>query len=198
MNEPSNFVQGSTKGCKKNNLDNPPFLPNVLGGKLADKTICMSAEQHLGKHYNLHSLYGHSEAVVTMKYISTFNLSLSFVKAVDTTWLKYAHARIYAHAHARTYTQARTYAHIRTHACAHMHIDAHMNMHAQMYARKHTHTHALTHANTHAHARAHANRHTHALTHANTHAYIHMHTCIHTHAHTSYMHTYIRHGLPSL
>lgn len=27
MNEPSNFVEGSTVGCTKGPLDNPPFTP---------------------------------------------------------------------------------------------------------------------------------------------------------------------------
>ena len=69
MNEPSNFVVGSIKGCGKNHLDNPPFIPGVIGGRLADKTICMSAKHYIGTHYDLHSLYGHSESVVTKKYV---------------------------------------------------------------------------------------------------------------------------------
>lgn len=68
MNEPSNFIQGSTKGCTDNKWDNPPYLPKVIGNKLADKTICMDAKQNLGRHYDLHSLYGHSEAKVTKRY----------------------------------------------------------------------------------------------------------------------------------
>jgi len=66
MNEPSNFVQGSTKGCSSNRYDHPPYLPGIIGGYLADKTVCMSAKHAIGIHYDLHSLYGHSEAVATM------------------------------------------------------------------------------------------------------------------------------------
>ncbi|XP_053392914.1 lysosomal alpha-glucosidase-like isoform X2 [Mercenaria mercenaria] len=66
MNEPSNFVAGSESGCPDNTLENPPFVPPVLlGGKLKDKTLCASAKQHISSHYNLHSLYGHSEAIAT-------------------------------------------------------------------------------------------------------------------------------------
>jgi len=66
MNEPSNFVQGSTKGCSSNRYDHPPYLPGIIGGYLADKTVCMSAKHAIGIHYDLHSLYGYSEAVATM------------------------------------------------------------------------------------------------------------------------------------
>ncbi|XP_057698351.1 lysosomal alpha-glucosidase [Corythoichthys intestinalis] len=58
MNEPSNFVDGSTNGCPSNNLDNPPYTPGVLGGLLRAKTVCASAPQKQSTHYNLHSLYG--------------------------------------------------------------------------------------------------------------------------------------------
>nr|XP_057925995.1 lysosomal alpha-glucosidase isoform X1 [Doryrhamphus excisus] len=58
MNEPSNFLDGSTNGCPSNNLDNPPYTPGVLGGLLRAKTICASAVQKQSIHYNLHSLYG--------------------------------------------------------------------------------------------------------------------------------------------
>ena len=44
----------------------------VLAGTIKEnviyhKTLCMSAKQHLSSHYNLHSLYGHSEAKATMR-----------------------------------------------------------------------------------------------------------------------------------
>ncbi|XP_067130265.1 lysosomal alpha-glucosidase-like isoform X2 [Centruroides vittatus] len=69
MNEPSSFVDGSVYGCEKNNLNYPPFTANVLGskkdGRIFEKTICMDAEQHIGQHYDVHSLYGYYHSKVT-------------------------------------------------------------------------------------------------------------------------------------
>lgn len=63
MNEPSNFYDGTAKGCGKNYFDNPTYLPNVNEGLLAKKTVCMSALHYLGRHYDLHNTYGTSQAV---------------------------------------------------------------------------------------------------------------------------------------
>lgn len=68
MNEPSNFLDGTLKGCPDNSLENPPYLPGARGEILAHKTICMSAKQAMGPHYNLHNLYGISEAHATNRY----------------------------------------------------------------------------------------------------------------------------------
>lgn len=65
MNEPSNFVDGSTESCPSNSLENPPYTPGVLGGLLRSKTVCASAQQKLSTHYNLHSVYGLMEAKAT-------------------------------------------------------------------------------------------------------------------------------------
>ncbi|RVE75910.1 hypothetical protein OJAV_G00003470 [Oryzias javanicus] len=62
MNEPSNFLDGSTNGCPSNSFENPPYTPGVLGGLLRAKTACATAQQKLSIHYNLHSLYGLMEA----------------------------------------------------------------------------------------------------------------------------------------
>uniref|UniRef100_A0A668AIN9 Alpha glucosidase 2 n=1 Tax=Myripristis murdjan TaxID=586833 RepID=A0A668AIN9_9TELE len=62
MNEPSNFLDGSTKGCPSNSLENPPYTPGVLGGLLRGKTVCASAQHKHSLHYNMHSLYGLMEA----------------------------------------------------------------------------------------------------------------------------------------
>ncbi len=98
MNEPSNFISGSTFGCPDSSLDKPPYVPgqvdkvcgggfvqrsqfavknmalkmllsltDVAGGRLMEKTLCASAQQHLSSHYNLHSMYGHFEAIATNK-----------------------------------------------------------------------------------------------------------------------------------
>ncbi|NXD84177.1 LYAG glucosidase, partial [Halcyon senegalensis] len=65
MNEPSNFVEGSQDGCPNNNLEQPPYVPGVFGGRLQAGTICASSQQHLSSHYNLHSLYGLTQAIAT-------------------------------------------------------------------------------------------------------------------------------------
>lgn len=74
MNEPSNFKAGSLTGCGKNSLNYPPYAAGVLGsekdGSLFEKTICMDADQHAGKHYNVHNLYGYFQANVTFRTLA--------------------------------------------------------------------------------------------------------------------------------
>ncbi|XP_077022277.1 lysosomal alpha-glucosidase [Tamandua tetradactyla] len=65
MNEPSNFVRGSQDGCPDNELENPPYVPGVVGGTLQAATLCASSHQHLSTHYNLHNLYGLTEAIAS-------------------------------------------------------------------------------------------------------------------------------------
>ncbi|XP_015672926.1 lysosomal alpha-glucosidase [Protobothrops mucrosquamatus] len=65
MNEPSNFVDGSLEDCPNNKLENPPYVPGMLGGTLKAKTLCASSRQKLSSHYNLHSLYGLTETIAT-------------------------------------------------------------------------------------------------------------------------------------
>ncbi|KAK6195139.1 hypothetical protein SNE40_000623 [Patella caerulea] len=69
MNEPASFVHGSTEGCKHTRWNYPPYTPHVAGsevdGKIYERTICMDYIQHWGRHYDVHSLYGHSEAIQT-------------------------------------------------------------------------------------------------------------------------------------
>ena len=46
------------------------IMIDILGGWLGhlyEKTICMDAEQHWGRHYDVHSLYGHSMAITTFR-----------------------------------------------------------------------------------------------------------------------------------
>lgn len=66
MNDPSNFFNGEKDGCPNNTLEHPPYLPGVAGGVMYYKTLCMSAKQgDNAYHYNLHNVYGISEAIVT-------------------------------------------------------------------------------------------------------------------------------------
>ena len=69
MNEPSNFVDGSLVGCTNNTLDEPPYIPKILGGQLYSSSICPSSQQYLSTHYNLHNMYGHFEAIATNQYV---------------------------------------------------------------------------------------------------------------------------------
>uniref|UniRef100_A0A3B1JC91 Lysosomal alpha-glucosidase n=1 Tax=Astyanax mexicanus TaxID=7994 RepID=A0A3B1JC91_ASTMX len=65
MNEPANFVQGSLLGCPDTDLENPFYVPDMIGGQLNAGTLCMSSQQSLSAHYNLHNLYGLTEAMAT-------------------------------------------------------------------------------------------------------------------------------------
>ena len=47
------------------------FTGNLFGNSLVDKTFCMDADLSWGKHYNVHSLYGHSMAMATNRYSCT-------------------------------------------------------------------------------------------------------------------------------
>uniref|UniRef100_A0A8B9C2N0 alpha-glucosidase n=1 Tax=Anser brachyrhynchus TaxID=132585 RepID=A0A8B9C2N0_9AVES len=71
MNEISNFVQGSNKGCAQNDLNYPPFTPSILDKLMFSKTLCMDAVQKWGKHYDVHNLYGYSMAISTNEVINT-------------------------------------------------------------------------------------------------------------------------------
>lgn len=39
----------------------------IVGDKLYDKTLCMTSQQTASEHYNVHSLYGHTESIATAK-----------------------------------------------------------------------------------------------------------------------------------
>lgn len=78
MNEPSNFVTGSTQGCTKGKLDNPPYAAHV-GDCLPCKTVCPSARQYISSHYNLHNLYGTTEAIASSSALKRIRGKRSFV-----------------------------------------------------------------------------------------------------------------------
>ncbi|XP_072299488.1 lysosomal alpha-glucosidase [Eucyclogobius newberryi] len=79
MNEPSSFVQGSVEGCPDTDVENPPYTPPVVGGQLNAKTLCMSARQRLSTHYNLHNMYGLTEAYATHKALMNIQSKRPFV-----------------------------------------------------------------------------------------------------------------------
>lgn len=64
MNEPSDFDEGSANGCPKSAYEDPQYLPGLYI-KLRKKTICMTAKQYAGIHYNLHSLTGLSQTIAS-------------------------------------------------------------------------------------------------------------------------------------
>ncbi|XP_069485323.1 lysosomal alpha-glucosidase-like [Ambystoma mexicanum] len=65
MNEPANFGTGQNTGCAANNLNYPPYMPKILGGNLADKTLCADSKTYAGDLYDTHSLYGWFQAEPT-------------------------------------------------------------------------------------------------------------------------------------
>ncbi|MCL4124434.1 UNVERIFIED_CONTAM: hypothetical protein GTU68_019351, partial [Idotea baltica] len=81
MNEPSNFWDGQKHGCPKNSsLEHPPFLPHVNGRLLSHKTLCMTARHYIGPHYDVHNLYGISEAIAT-------NAALKMTKGTEAPFI---------------------------------------------------------------------------------------------------------------
>ncbi|XP_055955044.1 lysosomal alpha-glucosidase isoform X1 [Patella vulgata] len=84
MNEISNFVIGSTSGCPDNNLENPPYLPDVNGGSLRANTICTSAQQHLSTQYNIHNMYGYTETVASYHALQDIRGKRPFVISRST------------------------------------------------------------------------------------------------------------------
>jgi lysosomal alpha-glucosidase len=76
MNEPANMVNGNKeKGCdEKNPLNKPPFMPGQDSGLTTyKKTMCPSAKQYLGSHYDLHNMYGYFEAKATYEALKTIH-----------------------------------------------------------------------------------------------------------------------------
>ncbi|XP_026522804.1 sucrase-isomaltase, intestinal [Notechis scutatus] len=72
MNEPASFVNGAVTGCRNSDLNNPIYMPDILGKHvgLNEKTICMESEQILPdgspvRHYDVHNLYGWSQTKPT-------------------------------------------------------------------------------------------------------------------------------------
>ncbi|XP_045766526.1 uncharacterized protein LOC123868162 [Maniola jurtina] len=64
MNEPSNFLSGSMYGdCEPEDL---PYKPIAIPEEgLKYKTLCMDAKHYIGRHYDIHNIYGLTEAIHT-------------------------------------------------------------------------------------------------------------------------------------
>nr|XP_019605399.1 PREDICTED: probable maltase-glucoamylase 2 [Rhinolophus sinicus] len=76
MNEPSNFVDGSVRGCSDETLNKPLYMPYLESRAkgLSSKTLCMESEQILPdgspvRHYDVHSLYGWSQTRPTYEAV---------------------------------------------------------------------------------------------------------------------------------
>ncbi|XP_032257174.1 putative maltase-glucoamylase-like protein FLJ16351 [Phoca vitulina] len=76
MNEPSNFVDGSVRGCSDGILNDPPYMPYLESRDkgLSSKTLCMESEQVLPdgsrvRHYDVHSLYGWAQTRPTYEAV---------------------------------------------------------------------------------------------------------------------------------
>ncbi|KAM9076996.1 LOW QUALITY PROTEIN: putative maltase-glucoamylase 2 [Megaptera novaeangliae] len=76
MNEPSNFVSGSVRGCSDDILNNPPYVPHLESKDrgLSSKTLCTESQQLLPdgspvRHYDTHSLYGWAQTRPTCEAV---------------------------------------------------------------------------------------------------------------------------------
>ncbi|XP_043729072.1 maltase-glucoamylase, intestinal isoform X3 [Cervus elaphus] len=76
MNEPSNFVNGSVRGCSDEILNNPPYMPYLgsRGQGLSSQTLCMESQQVLPdgssvRHFDVHNLYGWAQARPTYEAV---------------------------------------------------------------------------------------------------------------------------------
>jgi alpha-glucosidase (family GH31 glycosyl hydrolase) len=70
MNEPASFEAGSVKGCLDNRWNFPLYKPRYIAGSvLYEKTICTDYEMSLGRHYDVHNLYGRTMAIVSQQAV---------------------------------------------------------------------------------------------------------------------------------
>ena len=71
MNEPSNFYPGDLyEGCEGNNINFPPYIPGIrldsAANGIADKSLCGDSVHHMGRHYDVHNLFGWSQSQPTL------------------------------------------------------------------------------------------------------------------------------------
>uniref|UniRef100_A0A8D8R499 Lysosomal alpha-glucosidase n=1 Tax=Cacopsylla melanoneura TaxID=428564 RepID=A0A8D8R499_9HEMI len=86
MNEPANTFQEPVE-CPATKWDSPPFVPKIHDPKhegLKFKTVCMSAKQHLGIHYNLHNLYGIAQSEITYRTLKDLLHTRPFILSRST------------------------------------------------------------------------------------------------------------------
>ncbi|KAI1307605.1 Lysosomal alpha-glucosidase [Halotydeus destructor] len=85
MNEPANAYDGEYEpasgkviGCGTGKYDNPPYTPGAPE-PINTKTVCMSAQQHLGRHYDLHNMYGIYESKATKEALVAITGKRQFI-----------------------------------------------------------------------------------------------------------------------
>uniref|UniRef100_A0A8D8ZIZ7 Lysosomal alpha-glucosidase n=1 Tax=Cacopsylla melanoneura TaxID=428564 RepID=A0A8D8ZIZ7_9HEMI len=84
-NEPFNALDPVP--CPLTRWDDPPFVPKLEDNEhqeLKHRTICMSAVQKAGVHYNLHNLYGISQAHMTYDVLKNLLKVRPFVLSKST------------------------------------------------------------------------------------------------------------------
>ncbi|KFP74751.1 Maltase-glucoamylase, intestinal, partial [Apaloderma vittatum] len=76
MNEPASFVNGAVEGCRDQELNFPPYMPQLAyrSEGLIYKTICMEGQQFLAdgsplRHYDVHNLYGWAQTKPTLEVL---------------------------------------------------------------------------------------------------------------------------------
>ncbi|KFR10036.1 Maltase-glucoamylase, intestinal, partial [Opisthocomus hoazin] len=84
MNEPSNFLNGQYPECAVNDINNPPYVPNISDRSLAQKTLCPDSKTYLGEHYNTHSLFGWSQTALTFHVAQQATGKRAFVLSRST------------------------------------------------------------------------------------------------------------------
>lgn len=78
MNEPLNFLNGSSEGCPDTKFDNPSYLPG-RPFPLNTLTLCMSARHNKTVHYNEHNLVAYREAKATHRAMSDITGKRPFI-----------------------------------------------------------------------------------------------------------------------
>ncbi|XP_028163081.1 lysosomal alpha-glucosidase-like [Ostrinia furnacalis] len=82
MNEPSNFVDGIKEGhCSDEEL---PYKPHTPDPYLRAHTLCIDAKQYSGPHYDMHNLYGLTEAIATNFALSDIRGKRPFIISRST------------------------------------------------------------------------------------------------------------------
>ena len=65
-------MDGSVFGCPQSSVEDPPYLPHMVNNAvLRYRTMCLTARHFAGLSYNIHNLYGLTEAIATRQALTT-------------------------------------------------------------------------------------------------------------------------------